>query len=172
MPKFTQIGANASPAVGDYIIGHTAAGVDDKITIAQLAALVSANLSSKALIDLGYNSTAQAGAVMPTAYTTVASVTATSHGGAVRINAVAAIADGSSGASRTGNIRLVCDGVAITNTTMVWQTVNSGQFLIIPAEGGHTPAAGSHTWGLQVVANTASGTVMQQMNIWVAEAMP
>ena len=172
MPKFTQIGANASPAIGDYIIGHTAAGVDDKITIGQLAALVSANLSSKALIDLGYNTTDQGSAVMATAYTTVATVTATSHGGAVRVNAVAEIADGSSGANRTGSIRLLCDGVQITNAIVQWSTMISGGRISIPVMGGHTPSAGSHTWVLQTLADTGSASLAKKMNLWVAEAMP
>lgn len=172
MPKFTQIGANASPAIGDYIIGHTAAGVDDKITIGQLAALVSANLSAKALIDLGYNSTDQAGAVIPTGYTTYATVAATSHGGAVRAILTVEMADGSSGAARTGGIRIACDGTAISNTTLAWQTTTSGARILIMTMGGHTPSAGAHTWTGQVVADTGSASIIRKVNMWVSEAMP
>ena len=49
MPKFSQITTNASPATSDFVIGVTAGGVDDKITLAQLAALVSANITAGAV---------------------------------------------------------------------------------------------------------------------------
>ena len=45
MPKFSQIPVNSSPVIGDYVIGVTVGNVDQRITIAQLAALVSANIT-------------------------------------------------------------------------------------------------------------------------------
>lgn len=49
MPKFSQIATNASPAIGDYMIGVTSGNVDMKITLAQLAALISTNLTDNTI---------------------------------------------------------------------------------------------------------------------------
>lgn len=170
--KFTQIGANASPAVGDYIIGHTAAGVDDKITIGQLATIVSANLGSNVMKFLGATSTSQAGGVIPNAYTTYNTVTATSHGGRIMLQGNCAIKDGNSGSVRTGHIRLQCDGVTVGNSDIVWCTFTSGQYAPSFTMESHTPSAASHTWTFQVEADTASASIIYQTQFQVVEALP
>lgn len=170
--KFTQIPANPSPAVGDYVIGHTVAGVDDKLTISQLAALVSANLGAGVMKFIGATSAANAGAVIPPAYTSYNTVSGTSNGGRVLIRGYAAIKDGNSGAGRTGHVRLTCDGVVVGNSDIVWWTFQSGAYAM---QGftmeSHTPSAGAHTWALQVQADTGSASIIYSTMLEVIQAL-
>ena len=172
MPKFSQIPANPSPVVGDYVIGHTAGNVDDKITIGQLAALVSANLSSKVMIDRGFHFANNGALVVPTAWTTYNTVTATFSGGAVRVHVTAQIRDGNSGAPRTGHLRVQRDGVTMTSSDEIWHTPTSGAYIYAAAMFSDTPSAGSHTYTFQIAADTGSATTLLQTALHVMEAMP
>lgn len=121
---------------------------------------------------LGINTKTSIGTVLATTYTTYCTVTATSTGGAVEIDFfICNLINGSSGALRTTQIRVQCDGVDVTPTFDITNPFISGQnppqwptFKV-----GHTPSAGSHTWTLQVKSNTGSAIVMDQAAIRVAE---
>jgi hypothetical protein len=172
--KFTQIPANATPATTDYIIGHTAAGVDDKITIAQLASIVSANLGSSVMKFIGATSANGAGAVIPGGvYTTYLTITGPSNGGRVLVKGNANLKDGNSGATRTGHIRIRCDGVVVGNSDVSWQTVNSAQWLgTVSTMESHTPSAGSHTWTFEIQADFSSASLIFVSQLEVVQVLP
>lgn len=49
MPKFSQVPTNASPALTDFLLGVSSGNVDQKTTLAIIAALVSANLTNNVI---------------------------------------------------------------------------------------------------------------------------
>lgn len=111
------------------------------------------------------------GGVLSTAYTTFATVTATSAGGKILLLGVSQFRDGNSGANRKVDMRIQCDGVTITNSGItVPSFANAWE-----SEGvihiSHTPSAGSHTWTLQVAAQTGSATLGFQSSLQVDEVM-
>lgn len=111
------------------------------------------------------------GGVLPTSYTTYATVTATSTGGKVVIRFSGPIANANSGAHRKYSLRVQCDGSTVKEVTDLTLALVSGSsnthfFSWIFR---HTPAAGSHTWNLQLLADGASAVAAGYMTMEVAE---
>lgn len=111
---------------------------------------------------LGLAAKTTTGDLIPNAYTTYCTVTATSLNKEVEISYGANIQDAGSGLARSGHIRIQVDGVTLSGSDIIWETVNNNFVanpnMIIP----HTPTAASHTWTLQVEADTASASYLQQ----------
>lgn len=111
------------------------------------------------------------GGVLPTSYTTYATVTATSTGGKVVIRFSGPIANANSGAHRKYSLRVQCDGSTVKEVTDLTLALVSGSsnthfFSWIFR---HTPAAGSHTWNLQLLADGTSAVTAGYMTMEVAE---
>lgn len=120
--------------------------------------------------ELGYVSSSPA-SVIPNAYTTYATVTATSTGGKVRCTGNASIKDGASGASRTGHVRVQLDGSTITDSDIIWNTTASNMYTFVATMAENTPSAASHSWTLQVEADTASASLIQVYQFSVVEVI-
>lgn len=121
---------------------------------------------------LGINTKTSTGSVLPTgSYTTYCTVTATSTGGAIEADFSALIFNGNSGAYRTAQVKVQCDGVDVTPVLDFGVSfVSSNNPPVFPAfKVSHTPAAGSHTWTLQVKSNTGSAVIMDQAYLRIAE---
>lgn len=82
---------------------------------------------------------------------------------------VANLQDGSSGATRTGNIRILCDGVTVDNAIGNWQTPTASGNASCTALGRSTPTAASHTWTLQAKSSIASATLLSNASLTVRE---
>ena len=112
---------------------------------------------------LGRDIKTSVGTVIPNAYTTYCTVNASSLNKEVEIEYGVQLRDGSSGASRTGHIRIQVDGVTLTGSDLIWQTPASGVYISGPQMIiAHTPSDGAHTWTLQVQADTASASILNQ----------
>lgn len=155
---------------------NSAALQDNAVTTAKVAAaaITLAKLAVGSL-SLGFSTNNNNGGVLSTAWTTFNTVTATSNGNPVEIAVNLFNGDGNSGASRTGHFRVLCDGADISTTgaafssDRIWGNIASGQRMHWAELYRHTPAAGSHTWVFQVVADTASATTSTQTSMTVRE---
>ena len=114
--------------------------------------------------DSGVNS-----GVLPASWTTYRTVNAASTGGIVELMFGIDMNDGNSGALRNGHFRVLCDNVMVAGTDIVWTTPTSGMYTTFSAVREHTPAAGMHKWELQVLADTASASVMRGSYLRVQE---
>lgn len=103
-----------------------------------------------------------------------ATVTATSSGSLVRVTVSGSYNNAGSGAARSAQLQILCDG------TLVGEVFpGSGQTFIgfISGNNGtpfthkarHTPTAGSHTWKLQALASASSAVYCAQAVITVEE---
>ncbi len=126
----------------------------------------SSNVDSETFLAL-YSTTGTLNTIIPNAYTTYNTITGVTRGKRVEITAMVSISDGISGNQRTGHIRVQCDGVSLDD--VVWQTYTSGGHVLCSYLTSHTPAAGNHTWTLQVEADTASASAIRMSNITVKE---
>lgn len=112
---------------------------------------------------LGLNTKTSTGDVIPaTIYTTYCTVTATSLNKEVEVQYGVNIQDAGSGAPRSGHIRIQVDGVTLSGSDIIWETVNNNFVANPNMIMSHIPAAGSHTWTLQVEADTAAASFAQQ----------
>jgi hypothetical protein len=173
--------------------GDTIEASDINGPVNQLAAVLNGNVDSTNLADAAVStsklssgavtlakiatgvvrlgmSTAAPGALIPNAYTTYCTVTGNSTGGEIELHFIANVHDGSSGAARTGHMRVQCDGTTVTNTDRVYYTPGNAAYAHVVALQNHTPAAGSHTWTLQVQADTVTATFLDNAALRVAEA--
>jgi hypothetical protein len=95
-----------------------------------------------------------------TAYTAIAglSVAATTIGGRVKVRLEGSLVNANSGAARTAQLKLLCDGTQVGDVSPVQNvpfiSAVSAQGFVLPAT--HTPAAGSHTWTVQGLASIAA----------------
>lgn len=128
---------------------------------------------SAGALRLGLNQ--NAGGTLAVTYSNYATVTATSNGNEVECEISAVVANGNSGANRTFDIRVLCDGVAITpsSITGLWATYVAGNSppYIFSFNFSSTPAAGSHTWTLQLQASAAGSVLLTNNYIKVAEVV-
>ena len=169
--------ANEQPTTAKWnLIGSNDAsfnngnGFEDGIIINRHlgTAAVSVDKMAAGSLELGFVNGGSAG-VIPNAYTTYATVTATSKGGKVRAVAHANLHDGNSGSPRTGHIRILCDGVDMGNTDRIWRTNSNYDYQNPSTMGESTPSAGSHTWVFQVLADTANATILDNYSFSVQE---
>lgn len=161
--KWNLIGSNDS----SFNLGT---GLEDSVIVNRHLATsaVSVDKMAAGSLELGFASGGASG-VIPNAWTTYATVTATSKGGAVRAIGMFGINDGNSGAARYGQIRILCDGAVVTNTARTWKTNSSGDYITPSTMGETTPTAGSHTWVLQAFADTASASIVNGYGFSVQE---
>lgn len=114
-----------------------------------------------------YSTTGQIDTLIPNAYTTYNTIAGVTRGKRVEITAMISIGDGNSGDTRTGHIRVQCDGVSLDDVR--WQTITSRSHILCSYLTAHTPSAGNHTWTLQVKADTGSASAIRMANITVKE---
>jgi hypothetical protein len=110
------------------------------------------------------------GAIMSNTWVTYISLPMITFGRSLEIDVAALINDGNSGASRTGHIRAQIDGVTVTDSDAVWQTVSTGQRATVAYTVTATPAAGFHTVTLQLIADTGSASALNQASMKVTES--
>lgn len=107
--------------------------------------------------------------LLTTSYVTQAQVTAISTGESVEAQFSLQVRDGGSGSARTGQIRVQCDGVTISDN-LIFQTLASDARAPLTYLASSTPAAGVHVWTLQVLAVTASATYLDQAYLRIGRA--
>ncbi len=119
---------------------------------------------------LGFSAKYTQGTLLPITYTTYCQVIARSNGRSVDIDIKALVKDANSGAARTGHVRIQVDGTTLTGSDIIWGTAISGGYANLTGlTASHTPTAGLHTWTLQVVADTASASNLDQASIKVTQ---
>lgn len=94
-----------------------------------------------------------------TTYVTYLQVVGESFGGDVTAELDLVVINGGSGATRTFTIQVLCDGVALNPATYTLTAVNaSAEYPIITyrLNFSNTPAAGKHTWAMQMLASAGS----------------
>ena len=167
---------------------HTQLGAHTAITATSLA--VSGTSSFTGAVTLPNNSVkytnlaagisrlgfgTSTGATLTTAYVTYPSVTATTHGGAIELQWSAQVGNGNSGASKTFDIQILCDGV-VTGITPA--TLNFYSPYITPdtttlsygfIHNQTAPTAASHTWTLQFKASANTAVVLGNSYLKVTE---
>lgn len=112
------------------------------------------------------------GATLTTSYVTYAILTATSIGRLVTIDWSVVVGNGGSGASRTFDVQVLCDGVATTPSTLNFTApYASAEYprLTYSYTMSSTPSAGSHTWALQLKASANSAVLLTDNFIKVSE---
>lgn len=146
---YVAVAANATSVVTGNISGSPALAV----------ASTAPTLLGSARLATGANPTL----VASPSWTTLVSVTATSVGGLCEASWNAVHFNGSSGANRSDNFRVTCDGTQIDDT-LTYDVLLTGGTNGVPAGFIHrsTPGAGSHTWALQ--ANASAATSVQVRN--------
>lgn len=138
----------------------------------QAAAITYAKLAT-GTTSLGWN--LDAGATLTNSFVTHATLTATTHGGTVRIKWGAIMGNGNSGADRNTTVQVLCDGSAtgISPATLVCNNPNNG-IITGGLSYGFTHnqtglVAGSHTWVVQYQASTASAVILGSNFLEVVE---
>lgn len=102
----------------------------------------------------------------------VLTVTADSTGGICFVEVDANVYNPNSGAARTANLRVVCDGTLVDG---VWQvdvpfisgTSTAGVTAVVRAES--TPGAGTHTWKLQANAGATGSSVSVRVAVMTVQ---
>jgi len=104
-------------------------------------------------------------------WTTLATVTATTLGGACVADVFANLANANSGANRVGSLRVTIDGVAIGPAIIDFTLPNVSAPAPYAASYSweSTPAAGAHTWVLQANGSAASSVSALQAVITITE---
>jgi hypothetical protein len=118
--------------------------------------------------------TRHAGTTLTTAYVTHASVTATSTGKECEAWWGVRIQNAGSGATRTFDVQILCDGVAITPSTQQYTAPMDGGEYPVLSFGfmfSSTPTAGSHTWALQLKASIASAVIVSDNYLNIKEVV-
>lgn len=147
--------------------GHTyvIAGTIDDATVTTLAA--HRYVLGEALRG---NSTST---ILTTSYADVGSmtVTATSHAHLVRISVSLSLENSNSGADRTAQVKILCDGTQVGEFTAIGVPLISGSSVRYSFTGWalHTPTAASHTWTVQALASVASAVTVYGGIITVEE---
>jgi hypothetical protein len=106
-----------------------------------------------------------------TAYTDLCTVTAVSNGGQVAADWNAVAFNGASGSDRSIAWRVLCDGAVIGPVSAGTQAVPvAGSPRVFAGyKVRSTPAAGSHTWKLQISASAASSVYAEYATMTVTE---
>lgn len=116
-----------------------------------------------------------AGGTLGASWATYATLTATSTGGVCEAEISAIVGNGNSGLDRTFDIRVLCDGAAITPSLIsgLYALYVSGAtpYHTYAFNFSSTPAAGSHTWALQLQASVGGAVVLADNYIKVAEVI-
>jgi len=106
-------------------------------------------------------------------WTTLATLTSTSHGGLCDVDVHAILANSNSGANQIGALSVTLDGTALTPTSGVEYALPLIAGINAPYAAGFnwesTPAAGSHTWVLRANANAASSVTAMHGVMTVTE---
>ena len=155
--------------------GKPWARIADVTVVANTTTIINSNIADKRSILLGitpptrvgYATTGAISTLLPKSFTNYGTITGTTSGNPVEITAMVAISDANSGDARTGHIRVQCDGVSLND--IVWYTPASGSYTVVPYLTSHTPAAGNHTWNLQVMADTGTASAIRMANVTVKE---
>lgn len=102
-------------------------------------------------------------------YADVVSVTAVSHGGVCEVDWRATIYNGLSGANRVVALRVVVDGVVIGTVLNLDVSTAITQGDVASFLASSTPAAGTHTWKLQMNCSAAAACGFKNSTIKVTE---
>lgn len=102
-------------------------------------------------------------------WTDVATFTGTSLGGECFVQWVITLANGNSGADRTGSLRVICDATQLGTIGPVSLLLANLPRIGRAGEYSSTPGAGSHTWKLQANGSAASSVVAEMAAIHVIE---
>jgi len=111
-------------------------------------------------------------ATMANTWTTYASITATSLGGLVEASTEANVANLSSGAYRTFDIRVQCDGSTIGSAITALGAIyiaGGSPYYGFANTFSSTPSAGSHTWTFQMQASAAASVGIKAPRITISE---
>lgn len=105
------------------------------------------------------------------AWTDLCTLTATSNGGMVIADWDAVAFNANSGADRAVSWRALCDGAVIGPVTAAGQTIPLAGTPRVYAgyKARSTPAAGSHTWKVQVIATAAAAVFVEFATMTVTE---
>ncbi len=107
--------------------------------------------------------------VIPAAFTTYVKMPMITKGRSLEIDYGCNVKDGNSGATRTGHVRVLIDGVTAVGD-LVWQTLSTGVYGGIANHSLPVDlAAGFHTIELQISADTGSASTLQSAAIKVTE---
>lgn len=122
-------------------------------------------------LGVGTNAGTNAGTTLTTTLVAFASVTATSINKPVSVRASGLIYNGNSGANRSYDIHIYCDGVSVGNVgsitlANVSGTANGHWFNFVVK---HTPSAGSHTWDVRLLASANSAVAVSSNAIEVTQ---
>lgn len=145
---------------GDIVTADLAAGA---VTFPKLAA---------GATRLGLNNNTGGG--LTTSYVTFATVTATSTGGVCEAEFHIQANNANSGVFVTMDIQILCDGVAITPASLSYNlpyVSGASPNYSYSYTMSSTPAAGSHTWALQIKCNQNSTSAVVNNQIKVSEVV-
>lgn len=113
------------------------------------------------------------GATLTTSYVDFATTTQTSSGGQIVVQVGMIVANLASGANRTFNFKVLCDGVDISPSpiTNIFVPVFTGltTYFTYGFTFAHNPAAGSHIWKLQMQASAAAAVGLSHNFINIQE---
>lgn len=141
------------------------------VTAQSIANLVTAPSGTYIHRGINVGSDTAAGGVT-TSYATYATVTASSLGGLVIIEVSGLFQNAGSGAQRTYDYRVQCDGAtvgsAVTGTILGFTATQTLASTSVDAFS-HTPTAASHTWTFQALASAASSVTLRRPKIKVYE---
>ncbi len=161
--------------VGYVTIANGAGSVTTGNFTRNVSAISTSLLPSRAGMRkrLGSNKGSDTGAGgVTTSYVTYATLTATSQGGLVVIDVSALFQNANSGASKTFDYRVQCDGVTVDSAvtgTAVPYIASQNPLTSIRDIFAHTPSAGSHTWTFQALASLATSVTLRKPIIQVDE---
>lgn len=172
-----RVDANATQITSDKVTDlrtmASAVLADSNVTTAKMAnsAITNAKLATGAT-RLGIAKMNTTNTVITASYVTYLTIAATSTGRECEIDLRCVLGNGNSGDHRTADIKVQCDGVDITpNPISVFllqigtsQTFQTQSFLF-----SSTPAAGAHTWTIQMKASLNSAVVLNQAVAKVSE---
>jgi len=97
-------------------------------------------------------------------------LTGVTDGGLVKCRWTVQFSNGVSGVDRTVDVRVLCDGTAIgTGLTGITVPLQNTRPIIRLWTDEHTPAAGLHTWTLQVKASAATAVYLEAAGMYVIE---
>lgn len=103
------------------------------------------------------------------AWTDYAVVTGTSTGGLCEARILISAWNGSSGADRTIDIQVVCDGTATGSFGGITIPIANLKTVVKAAIWSSTPSAGTHTWRLQLRASATPAVQLEAATLTVVE---
>lgn len=109
------------------------------------------------------------GDVIPNAYTTYLTSVIVTLNKEVEIQFGINVRDGTSGAARTGHVRVQVNSVTISGSDIIWETPISGATANAHMIMTHTPSFGTNTFTLQVEADTAAASLLDQAYLRICQ---